>query len=90
MPREKRLTVGGPDRVDGVWKTALAGACALATVTENDSARDLVGARDTCQAFFVNFIKNQRTLRLSPAMATGVTTRLFGASDLVALLVESV
>jgi hypothetical protein len=29
------------------------------------------------------------TLRVSPAMAAGVTTRLFDVSDLVALLVES-
>lgn len=36
-----------------------------------------------------NFIKIHRTLRVSPAMATGVTTRLFEVSNLVALLVES-
>ena len=36
-----------------------------------------------------NFIKIHRTLRVSPAMAAGVTTRLFEVSDLVALLVES-
>jgi hypothetical protein len=39
--------------------------------------------------FAYNFIKIHRTLRLSRAMAAGVTTRLFDMSDLVALLVES-
>ena len=36
--------------------------------------------------FAHNFIKIQRT---SPAMAAGVTNRLFDVSDLVALLVQS-
>jgi hypothetical protein len=36
-----------------------------------------------------NFIKIHRTLRVSPAMAAGVTPRLFGVSDLVNLLIES-
>ena len=39
--------------------------------------------------FAYNFIKIHRTLRTSPAMAAGVTGRLFDVSDLVALLVES-
>ena len=39
--------------------------------------------------FAYNFIKIHRTLRVSPAMAAGVTTRLFEVSDLVALLTES-
>ena len=39
--------------------------------------------------FAYNFIKIHTTLRTSPAMAAGVTTRLFDVSDLVALLVES-
>lgn len=39
--------------------------------------------------FAYNFIKIHTTLRMSPAMAAGVTTRLFDMSDLVALLVES-
>ena len=39
--------------------------------------------------FAYNFIKIHRTLRVSPAMAAGVTMRLFEVSDLVALLVES-
>jgi IS1 family transposase len=39
--------------------------------------------------FAYNFIKIHSTLRTSPAMAAGVTTRLFDVSDLVALLVES-
>ena len=33
-----------------------------------------------------NFIKIHRTLRTSPAMAAGMTTRLWAVSDLVALL----
>jgi hypothetical protein len=39
--------------------------------------------------FAYNFIKIHRTLRVSPAMAAGVTHRLFDVSDLVALLIES-
>lgn len=39
--------------------------------------------------FAYNFIKIHRTLRVSPAMAAGVTDRLFDVSDLVALLVEA-
>ena len=39
--------------------------------------------------FAYNFIKIHSSLRTSPAMAAGVTTRLFDVSDLVALLVES-
>ena len=39
--------------------------------------------------FAYNFIKIHRTLRVSPAMAAGVTNRLFDVSDLVALLVQS-
>lgn len=35
--------------------------------------------------FAYNFIKIHRTLRTSPAMAAGVTTRLWEVSDLVAL-----
>jgi len=38
--------------------------------------------------FAYNFVKIHRTLRMSPAMAAGVTTRLYDVSDLVALLVE--
>ncbi len=36
--------------------------------------------------FAYNFIKIHRTLRVTPAMAAGVTTRLWEVSDLVALL----
>jgi hypothetical protein len=39
--------------------------------------------------FAYNFIKIHTTLRVMPAMAAGVTSRLFDVSDLVALLVES-
>ena len=39
--------------------------------------------------FAYNSIKIHSTLRTSPAMATGVTDRLFDVSDLVALLIES-
>jgi hypothetical protein len=35
--------------------------------------------------FAYNFIKIHRTLRLSPAMAAGVTDRLWSIEDLVAL-----
>ncbi len=39
--------------------------------------------------FAYNFIKIHTTLRTSPAMAAGVTTRLFDVMDLVNLLIES-
>lgn len=39
--------------------------------------------------FAYNFIKIHRTLRVTPAMAAGVTTRLWEVSDLVALLEAS-
>lgn len=39
--------------------------------------------------FAYNFIKIHRTLRMSPAMAAGVTTRLFEVSDLVNILIEA-
>jgi hypothetical protein len=39
--------------------------------------------------FAYRSIKIHRTLRVSPAMAAGVTTRLFNVSGLVALLVQS-
>jgi hypothetical protein len=39
--------------------------------------------------FAYNFIKIHTTLRTSPAMAAGITNRLFDVSDLVALLVEA-
>jgi IS1 family transposase len=39
--------------------------------------------------FAYNFIKIHRTLRTSPAMAAGVTSKLWDVSDLVALLEES-
>src|SRR4029079_3535606 len=39
--------------------------------------------------FAYNFIKIHHTLRVSPAMAAGVTTRLFDVMDLVNLLIES-
>ena len=39
--------------------------------------------------FAYNFIKIHRTLRMSPAMAAGVTPRLFDVMDLVNLLIES-
>ena len=36
--------------------------------------------------FVYNFIRIHRTLRVTPAMAAGVTSRLWEVSDLVALL----
>ncbi len=39
--------------------------------------------------FAYNFIKIHSTLRTSPAMAAGVTSRLLDESRLVALLIES-
>lgn len=39
--------------------------------------------------FAHNFIKIHSSLRVTPAMAAGVTRRVFDVSDLVALLVEA-
>jgi hypothetical protein len=39
--------------------------------------------------FAYNFIKIHSTLRMSPAMAAGVTTRLWDVADLVDLLIAS-
>ena len=39
--------------------------------------------------FSYNLIKIHRTLRVTPAMAAGVTDRLFDVSDIVALLEAS-
>jgi len=39
--------------------------------------------------FVYNFIRIHRTLRVTPAMAAGVTRRLWEVSDVVALLEES-
>ncbi len=39
--------------------------------------------------FAYNFVKIHRTLRVTPAMAAGVTRRLMDVSDLVALLEAS-
>ena len=39
--------------------------------------------------FAYNFIKIHRSLRMTPAMAAGVSTRLMDVSDLVNLLIES-
>jgi hypothetical protein len=39
--------------------------------------------------FAYNFVRIHRTLRTSPAMAAGVTDRLWDVADLVALLEES-
>ena len=39
--------------------------------------------------FAYNFIKIHRALRMTPAMAAGVVTRLMDVADLVALLEES-
>jgi hypothetical protein len=39
--------------------------------------------------FAYNFIKIHTSLRMTPAMAAGVTNRLFDVMDLVNLLIES-
>jgi hypothetical protein len=43
----------------------------------------------TINYFVYNFVRIHETLRVTPAMAAGVTMRLFDVSDLVMLLVES-
>jgi hypothetical protein len=39
--------------------------------------------------FAYNFVRIHRTLRVTPAMAAGVTTRLWDVSDIVELLQEA-
>ncbi len=39
--------------------------------------------------FAYNFIKIHSSLRMTPAMAAGVTSRLFDVSDLVDLLIDA-
>ena len=39
--------------------------------------------------FVYNFVRQHRTLRVSPAMASGVTDRLWEVADLVDLLIQS-
>lgn len=46
-------------------------------------------ARLSLNYFSYNLIKIHRTLRVTPAMASGVTDRLFDVSDIVALLEAS-
>ena len=44
-----------------------------------------MGAAIALNYFAYNFIKIHRTLRMSPAMAAGVSNRLWEVSDLVVL-----
>jgi len=47
---------------------------------------ETAGDRGILETYFAyNFIKIHRTLRMSPAMAAGVTDRLWSVEDLVAL-----
>jgi hypothetical protein len=41
------------------------------------------------QYFVYNFVRIHRSLRVTPAMAAGVTERLWDVSDIVALLAEA-
>ena len=46
---------------------------------------ETAGNHGALNYFAYNFIKIHRTLRMSPAMAAGVTDRLWDIADLVAL-----
>ena len=74
------------DRADG-WTHDSPGSVHLSIGFTRKFENDVAAV--TISYFAYNFIKIHRTLRVSPAMAAGVTTRLFEVSDLVALLVES-
>ena len=56
-----------------------AGTNAASKVTSSNVAATAINY------FAYNFIKIHRTLRMSPAMAAGVTDRLWDVNDLVAL-----
>jgi hypothetical protein len=43
-------------------------------------------AADSLNYFAYNFVQINRSLRMSPAMAAGVTPKALGVSDIVALL----
>jgi len=51
-------------------------------------ARAFVAGDTALNYFAYNFIKIHRTLRMTPAMAAGVTDRLWSVEDLVALWEE--
>jgi hypothetical protein len=59
----------------------------LALTKKNDFSRKLENhaAAVALNYFAYNFSKIHRTLRMSPAMAYGVTDRLWSMADLVAL-----
>jgi hypothetical protein len=46
-------------------------------------------AADALNYFAYNFIEIHQTLRVTPAMAAGVTNRLWDVADLLDLLIES-
>jgi hypothetical protein len=60
-----------------------------AAASRLDQARFPHMAAVAINYFAYNFIKIHTTLRTSPAMAAGVTDRLFDISDLVQVLIES-
>jgi hypothetical protein len=57
--------------------------------TPRSGGSGLLSASVALGYFAYNFIKIHGTLRMTPAMAAGVTTRLWEVSDLVALLAAS-
>jgi hypothetical protein len=58
-------------------------------VCSNFAIRASLGAAVALNYFAYNFIRIHRTLGASPAMAAGLTTKLWEVSDLVALLEEA-
>jgi hypothetical protein len=72
---------------DSVYRP-VATACGTASRADHGFSRKVENhiAAVALQYFVYNFVRIHRTLRTSPAMAAGVTAKLWEVSDLVALL----
>lgn len=86
-PDPKHISTGYVERQNWTVRTTMRRYTRLS----NGFSRKLTNheAAVALNYFAYNFIRIHRTLRVTPAMAAGVTTRLYDVADLVALLVES-
>jgi IS1 family transposase len=86
-PDPKRISTSFVERQNWTVRTNLRRYTRLS----NGFSRKLENhtAAVSLQYFVYNFIRIHRTLRVTPAMAAGVTNRLWAVSDLETLLVEA-